>query len=64
MPEYLGVKKCPARKHHISLNVLWCAESNGYTCNFFVVSNVILTVAGLSETKFSCVSIEYFVFCR
>ena len=27
----LGVKKFPARKHHISLNVLWCAESDGYT---------------------------------
>jgi hypothetical protein len=25
-----GVNKFPARKHHISLNVLWCAESNGY----------------------------------
>lgn len=28
---YCGVKKAPARKHHISMNVLWCAESNGYT---------------------------------
>jgi len=37
-----GVNKFPARKHRISLNVLWCAESDGYS-NAIVSSNHLHT---------------------
>jgi hypothetical protein len=37
---FIGVNKCPARKHHIALNVLWRAESNGYIYTSYILRSV------------------------
>jgi hypothetical protein len=44
----VGVKKFPARKHHISLNVLWCAESNGYRYTVLFLLTVCILDFSLS----------------
>jgi hypothetical protein len=47
---YIVENKIPARKHHISLNDLWCAKSNGYIYTLFLRSDcfcgIVIRVPG------------------
>ena len=56
-----GVNKFPARKHHISLNVLWCAESNGYSyALLFPVTICILKFWLMwSDELIECVAVRW-----
>lgn len=56
-----GVNKFPARKHHISLNVLWCAESNGYSYTLLFSLTICILKFWLmwSDELIECVAVPW-----